>query len=137
MTHYRKVLRKTTKEVLREHPFFETANLILPSAKVDHGAVPCWSVSTPSEDREDLNPTTARVATNLVVALHIKALADELEDDLDDYSEVLETALPAELKRRTGAQSVLLRRTETKPGAESKDIIGSLMMLFEVVGYIE
>ena len=137
MTHYRKTLRAAAKDALRTNALFTNAKLMLSSAKVDVHSVPCWSVSTPSEDREDLNRRQFQAATNLVIALTVKDDADAIEDLLDDHSEIIETLLIEGLKANTGVQGVFLRRTETKTGPEAKQIIGSLMMLFEVVGFIE
>lgn len=136
MTHYRSALRAAAKAVLQEDPLFADALQVLSSAKVDLNSIPCWSVSTPSEDREDLNRQQFRADIDLVVAVSVKADADSIEDLLDAHSEAIETRLVAGLKSQTGVQGVLLRRTETKTGPESKNIIGSLMMLFVVTGFI-
>lgn len=137
MTHYRSALRAEAKTILRGNAFFASATEVLSSAKVDASSVPCWSVSTPSEDREELNQSQFRADTNLVVALSIKDDAASIEDVLDDHSETIETLLIEGLKSNTGVQSVLLRRTEIKTGPETKQIIGSVMMLFEVTGFIQ
>lgn len=137
MTHYRSALRAEAKAILQANAFFHGAKQVLSSAKVDADSVPCWSVSTPSEDREELNRDHFRVDTNLVVALSIKDDAASIEDALDDHSETIETLLIEGLKSNTGVQSVLLRRTEIKTGPEAKHIIGSVMMLFEVTGFIQ
>ena len=50
---------------------------------------------------------------------------------------LIETLLIEGLKSNTGVQSVLLRRTEIKTGPEARQIIGSVMMLFVVTGFIQ
>lgn len=137
MTHYRSALRAEAKTILQANAYFAAAKQVLSSAKVDPESVPCWSVSTPGEDREDLNRDHFRADTNLVVALTIVGDAASIEDDLDDHSETIETLLIEGLKSNTGVQSALLRRTEIKTGPEAKQIIGSVMMLFEVTGFIQ
>ena len=137
MTHYRSDLRAEAKTILQTNALLAGAKQVLSSAKVDVDSVPCWSVSTPSEDREELNRDQFRVDTNLVVALSIKDDAAAIEDALDDLSEAIEALLIEGLKSNTGVQSVLLRRTEIKTGPEAKQIIGSVMMLFEVTGFIQ
>jgi len=137
MTHYRSALRTEAKAILKTNALFAGAKQVLSSAKVDTDSVPCWSVSTPSEDREELNRDHFRTDTNLVVALSIKDDAASIEDVLDDHSETIETLLIEGLKSNTGVQSVLLRRTEIKTGPEAKQIIGSVMILFEVTGFIQ
>jgi hypothetical protein len=137
VTHYRSALRAEVKTILRSNAFFSGAKQVLSSAKVDADSVPCWSVSTPSEDREELNRDHFRADTNLVVALSIKDDAVSIEDALDGHSETIETLLIEGLKENTGVQGVFLRRTEIKTGPEAKQIIGSVMMLFEVTGFIQ
>jgi molecular chaperone DnaK (HSP70) len=137
MTHYRSDLRVEAKAILRANALFESATEVLSSAKVDADTVPCWSVSTPSEDREDLTRKQFRADINLVVAVSIKGSAATIEDLLDDHSETIETLLIEGLKSNTGVQSVLLRRTEIKTGPEAAQIIGSVMMLFEITGFLQ
>lgn len=136
MTHYRSKLRAEAKALLRTDPLFAGAKCLLSSAKVDPDSLPCWSVSTPGEDREDLNRRQFRADTDLVVALSIKGDADTIEDELDACSEKIELLLIKGLKENTGVQGVLLRRTETKTGPELQHVTGSVMMLFVVTGYI-
>ena len=137
MTHYRTAVRAETKAILKSDALFANATLVLSSAKVDCETVPCWSISTPSEDREDLNGRQFRADTDLVVALKVKGDAASIEDELDDHAEKIETLLTEGLEQNTGVQSVLLRRTEIKTGLEAKHIIGSVMMLFVVTGFIQ
>ena len=137
MTHYRSALRAEAKAILQANAFFADAKLVLSSARVDADSTPCWSVSTPGEDREELNRNHFRADTNLIVALSIKGDADSIEDVLDAHSETIETLLIEGLKSNTGVQSVLLRRTEIKTGPEARQIIGSVMMLFVVTGFIQ
>lgn len=136
MSHYRSELRAAAKAILKTNDFFASASEVISSAKVDAGTVPCWSVSTPGEDREDLNRRQFRADTDLVVALSIKGEATSIEDALDAHSDAIETLLVEGLKAQTGVQSVLLRRTEIKTGHEVQHVIGSVMMLFVVTGYI-
>lgn len=137
MTHYRSALRAEAKALLRTDPLFADAECVLSSAKVDPESMPCWSVSTPGEDREDLNRTQFRADTDLVVALSIKGQADTIEDELDAHSETIETLVIEGLKENTGVQSVLLRRTEIKTGPELNHVTGSVMMLFVVTGFLQ
>lgn len=137
MPHYRSALRTAAKTILKGDTFFADADCVLSSAKVDSETLPCWSVSTPGEDREDLRRGHFRTDTDLVVALNIKGDADTIEDLLDDYSETIETLIVAGLKEDTGVQGALLRRTETKTGPEAKQVTGSVMMLFVVTGFIQ
>ncbi|WP_412550535.1 hypothetical protein [Shimia sp. MIT910701] len=137
MTHYRSALRAEAKALLRADPLFADVKCVISSAKLDPDSLPCWSVSTPGEDREDLSSTQFRADTDLVVALSIKGDADTIEDELDAHSEKIELLLIEGLKKNTGVQGVLLRRTETKTGPELLHVTGSVMMLFVVTGFIQ
>jgi hypothetical protein len=137
MTHHRKALRSVAKDLLTADPFFLGATEVLSSAQVDVAACPCFSVSTPSEDQRDLSRRQVQVDTDLVVAAKVTAAVTDIEDLLDDYSEKIETLLVAGLKEQLGVQSVSLARTETKTGPETKQILGSVMMLFVVTGFMK
>lgn len=137
MTHHRKALRSVAKDLLKGDPFFAGATEVLSSAQVDGAACPCFSVSTPSEDQRDLSRRQVQVDTDLVVAAKVTAAVDEIEDLLDDYSAKIETLLVTGLKEQLGVQSVSLARTETKTGPETKQVLGSVMMLFVVTGFMK
>ena len=137
MTHYRSALRAVTKDLIEASPAFAAYTKVLAAARVDSATVPCWSVSTPSED-ETVDSDTLRTArTDLVVALSVSGNADDIEDILDTLGGVIRATILDGLSEQTGAQNVQLKRTEIKPGQDGKAVIGTVMTLFEVVGYIQ
>lgn len=135
MTHPRTLLRRAARTLLEAEAPFDTARHVLSSAVVDKDTPPCFSVSTPGEDEIARSATETEVRTNLVIAATIFGEAATIEDDLDDLSEQIRERITGGLGAATGAQNVQLKRTETKTGPETRRITGSVMMLFEVVGY--
>lgn len=137
MTSHRTTLRRTAIALLEAHPFFAAATRVLSSAQVDVATLPCYSVNTPSEDSVVQSAVLTEVRTNLVIAAKVAGPEDRIEDDLDDLADLIESLILADLTAQAGPQNVQLKRTEFKTGPEDKTIIGSVMMLFEVVGYLQ
>jgi len=130
-------MRQAAIALLQANAFFADASRVLASAQVDADTVPCWSVSTPSEDATVQSARLHEARTNLVVAVSLSASATDIEALLDDTSGLIEALILGGLTEQAGPQNVQLKRTEIKTGPEDKAIIGTVMMLFEVIGYLE
>ncbi len=135
--HYRSEIRQAAISALSAVTYFAAATRLLSSAKVGVETLPCWSVSTPSEDSMVQSTVLSEVRTNLVVAISLAGGADDIEDMLDEKSAAIEMLILGAFAEGNGPQNVQLKRTEIKTGPEDKTITGSVMMLFEVTGYIK
>lgn len=137
MTHYRSALRAASKNLIKVNPEFTAYSNVLASARVDSATVPCWSVSTPSEDETVDSDTLRTVRTDLLIALSVSGNADEIEDTLDALGGIIRSTIMDGLPAATGTQNVQLKRTEIKTGQDGATVIGTVMTLFEIVGYIQ
>lgn len=136
MTSHRTTIRRAAIALLEADPVFAAATRVLHGARVDAESLPCFSVATPAEEQKVLGTRNVEVKTQLVVVMALTAEQDDLEDLLDTRADLIRDLILDGLSAQAGPQNVRLTRTEFKPGPEDKTIIGRVMMLFEVIGYL-
>lgn len=96
----RKELRRTVRDVVTGLPIFDDwTQLRSWGHSLDPEALPVVGVITPSERAEGLTGEELRRSTTFVVHFAMTG-GDNLEDDLDDYSDMVEAVVYAALRDR-------------------------------------
>lgn len=96
----RKSLRQAVRDVVRGLAIFDGwIELKSWGQSLDQDMLPAVGVMTPTERVEGLDGSTLRRGTTFVVHFAMVG-GDDLEDDLDDYADVVEAAVYAVLNLR-------------------------------------
>lgn len=130
MSHYRSDIRALARTALVAHPRFAsfTAPRVWPGA-VDAASLPVIGVLTPQDSSRMETLTSTERKTLMQVAVRRKG-ADEVEDTLDEDSELIEAIVLAAI--RAQSRFCFLRETSVVSNTDGIQNIGTLVMTFEI-----
>ena len=130
MSHYRSDIRTLARAALLAHPRFDdfTSPKVWPGA-VDVDSLPVIGVLTPQDSSRMESFTSTERKTLMQVAVR-RAGGDDVEDALDDDSELIEAIILAAI--RVENRFCFLRETSVVSNTDGSRNIGTLVMTFEV-----
>ncbi|WPZ24867.1 hypothetical protein UM399_11905 [Sulfitobacter pontiacus] len=132
--HYRSIYRGVVRMALAADPAFATFTVLSAWAQnIDEKTLPVLAVATPSEAKDLPAHGESNRDTQLVVVAKIKG-ADELEDDLDDLSDLIERAVITAL--HTDQRQCELRNTSVQIDGGGESRVGTLTMTFSVQAWL-
>jgi len=133
MAHYRSEYRDMVRAALREHSRFEEFTIfrVWPGV-VDEGTLPVLGVLTPQDRCELDTMTSTRRSTMLQVALR-RAGHDEVEDQLDEDSEIVEAVVTTTLRRLD--RGCFLDETTVVANTDGRRNVGTLVMTFRLTSF--
>ncbi|MFL2777742.1 MAG: hypothetical protein ACJZ88_00110 [Paracoccus marcusii] len=130
MPHYRSKYRRLARAALAAHPHFTGVDVraVWPGSVSDED-LPVMGVLTPQElSKRDTQKTSVK-RTLMQVALR-RIGGDEIEDQLDDDSAVVEAVIVAAL--RSCSTSCVLEDTSTVSNGGGRANVGTLVMSFRI-----
>ncbi|WP_017999923.1 hypothetical protein [Paracoccus sp. N5] len=130
MGHYRSDARALARTALIAHPRFAafTAPKVWPGA-IDAESLPVIGVLTPQDSSRMESFTSTERKTLMQVAVRRKG-GDEVEDILDDDSEVIEAVVLAAIRAQN--RFCFLRETSLVSNTDGARNVGTLVMTFEI-----
>jgi len=130
MAHYRSEYRALVRAALREHARFDEFTIfrVWPGS-VDEDTLPVLGVLTPQDRCEQDTMTSTMRRTMLQVALR-RAGHDEVEDELDQDSDIIEAVVTAALRGQ--GLSCFLEETSVVANTQGARNIGTLVMSFRI-----
>lgn len=132
--HYRSTYRGVVRMALAADPAFDTYTVLSAWAQnIDEKTLPVLAVATPTEAKDLPALGESARDTQLVVVAKIKG-ADEIEDDLDDLSDLIERAVITALD--TDARQCELRNTSVQIDGGGESRVGTLTMTFRVQAWL-
>ena len=132
--HYRSIYRGVVRMALAADPAFASFTVLSAWAQnIDEKTLPVLAVATPTEAKDLPALGESARDTQLVVVAKIKG-ADELEDDLDDLSDLIERAVITALN--TDARQCELRNTSVQIDGGGESRVGTLTMTFSVQAWL-
>tara|TARA_R100000789_G_scaffold100343_1_gene109910 strand:- start:2930 stop:3349 length:420 start_codon:yes stop_codon:yes gene_type:complete len=132
--HYRSTYRGVVRMALAAEPAFASFTVLSAWAQnIDEKTLPVLAVATPTEAKDLPALGESARDTQLVVVAKIKG-ADELEDDLDDLSDLIERAVITALD--TDARQCELRNTSVQIDGGGESRVGTLTMTFSVQAWL-
>ncbi len=132
--HYRSTYRGVVRMALAADPAFASFTVLSAWAQnIDEKTLPVLAVATPTEAKDLPSLGESSRDTQLVVVAKIRG-ADELEDDLDDLSDLIERAVITALD--TDARQCELRNTSVQIDGGGESRVGTLTMTFSVQAWL-
>lgn len=130
MSHYRSEYRATARAALAAHPRFTDVTILkVWPGSVDDETLPVLGVLTPQEPcAADTHKSTTR-RTLMQIALR-RLGGDEVEDLLDEDSEIIEAIIIAALRRPD--LRCVLEETSVVTGSQGYSFVGTLVMGFRL-----
>lgn len=134
MAHFRTECRTAVRDALQAHAHFAGCTVLrVWSGAIDHDTLPVFGVLTPQDRCEQDSMTSTARRTLLQVALR-RAGHDEVEDVLDQDSEVIEALVIATLRRPDRA--CFLDETTVVTNTDGVRNVGTLVMSFRVTQWL-
>jgi hypothetical protein len=132
--HYRSTYRGVVRMALAADPAFASFTMLSAWAQnIDEKTLPVLAVATPSETKDLPTIGESERDTQLVVVAKIKG-ANELEDDLDDLSDLIERATLTALD--TAKRKCELRNTTVQIDGGGESRVGTLTLTFSVQSWL-